>query len=336
MDLFPPDDLVWGGFHEPGPIARPLVILVGVGAQALADDLPQLSSVLDRIGVRERRLQVHSRHAEALLLHVADEPAGSIAWHYGVARGIVADLWETETATDRREGTIMPLMRSWWRALIPGMTKLPPVARGLRPLPGELLSHRFPRDEPLRAVDHSRWLCAFGRYEKACALIERHLQAHPDDGEAHYSLGGVYTDLMKQPQRGVEHFRRAAELAPDRTEVFNALGVALLKVDRDDEACAAFLKAGELDDDFSPWMNLASTQLRRGRMADARTAAQRARELDGDEPLPFFVLSLCARHDHDEAGARYLLTIGEQALQRLPAEAREQLEKVRFVQDARR
>jgi cytochrome c-type biogenesis protein CcmH/NrfG len=96
------------------------------------------------------------------------------------------------------------------------------------------------------------------------------------------------------------------------------------------------LKAGELAKDFSPWMNLASTQLRRGRMVDARTAAHRARELDGDEPLPFFVLSLCARHDHDEAGARYLLAIAEQTLQRLPAEARELLEKVRFVQEARR
>lgn len=336
MDLFPRDGLVWAVFFEPGPRARPLVIVVGLGAQALADDVPQLSSVLDRLGVRERRLQVHSRHAEALLLHVADEAAGSIAWHYGVARGIVADLWEAETATALREGTITPLMRSWLRALLPGMTKLPPVARELRPLPGDLLAIRFPRDEPLRAVDHARWLCALGRYEKACTLLERHLRAHPDDGEAHYSLGGVYTELMKQPQRGVEHLRRAAELSPDRTEVWNQLGITLTQVDRDDEACAAFLTAAELADDFSAWMNLASTQLRRGRMADARAAALRARELDGDEPLPHFVLSLCARHDHDEAGARYLLAIAEQVLQRLPAEARELLETVQFVQEARR
>ena len=336
MDLFPRDALVCCVFYEPGPSARPLVIVVGVGAQALADDLPQLSSVLDRIGVRERRLHVHSRHAEALLLHVADEAAGSIAWHYGVARGLVADLWEAETATALRDATITPLMRSWWRALVPGMTKLPPVARELRSIPGDLFPGRFPRDEPLRAKDHSRWLCALGRYEKACALIERHLQAHPDDGEAHFALGGVYSDLMKQPQRGVEHLRRAAELAPDRTEVWNKLGMALTKVDRDDEACAAFLRAGELAKDFSPWMNLASAQLRMGRMADAQAAAHRARELGEKEPLPFFVLSLCARHDHDEVGARYLLTIAEQVLQALPADAREQLEKVRFVQEARR
>ena len=74
MNVFPADDLVWLVFYEPGARPRPVVILAGQGAQALADDIPQLSSILDRIGVRKRRLEMHSRHAEALLLHVA-EPA---------------------------------------------------------------------------------------------------------------------------------------------------------------------------------------------------------------------------------------------------------------------
>jgi hypothetical protein len=68
MDVFSTDDLVWFvAIDAVGP-RNPVVVIVGKGAQALADDEPQLASILWYIGVRHRSFQVHSRHAEALLL----------------------------------------------------------------------------------------------------------------------------------------------------------------------------------------------------------------------------------------------------------------------------
>jgi hypothetical protein len=111
VEDFHPGDLVWFVAVEPGEQPQPVVVLVGDGAQALVDSGPDLFRILTEIGMPERSFQVHSRHAEVLLLHTPEEPAQSVAYHYGIARELVADLWERETATPACDRSIDPRVR---------------------------------------------------------------------------------------------------------------------------------------------------------------------------------------------------------------------------------
>jgi tetratricopeptide (TPR) repeat protein len=327
VDVFPADDLVWIVFYEPGTRPAPVVILTGRGAQALGSDEPQLSSILTEIGVRERHLQMHSRHAEALLLHVADEPAKSVAWHYHIARQLVLDLWDKETETPLFERTLKVRGSSWFHRVLGLDKKRPPVARHLRRCPVELFPGRFPKSgEPSRPLDHARWLSAFGRYGKSCAVLARSLEPHPDDAAVHYQLGCLLTNRLQQPQKAVEHLRRASALVPDRAEVWNQLGITLLSLGESIEGCAAFTHEAELADEFGAWMNVAMVSLDNGLTGDARAAANRAKQHDAHDPILLLVLTICARRDKNETEAVSLLRQAEQALQRMPADDRKHIE----------
>jgi hypothetical protein len=75
MDSFESNDWVFTVFYENGERSRPMVILAGQDAQSLTNDLPQLSAILNQIGVKERQWQLYTQHAEILLLHLPEEPA---------------------------------------------------------------------------------------------------------------------------------------------------------------------------------------------------------------------------------------------------------------------
>jgi tetratricopeptide (TPR) repeat protein len=321
MDAFPADDLVWIVFYEPGKRPAPVVVLTGRDVQALGGDRPQLTSILTQIGVRERQLQMHSRHTEAMLLHVAEESAESIAWHYRIARQLIVDLWDKETETPLVELTIKGIIPNWFQRMFGLGKKRPPVSRHLRPCPEELFPARFPTTgEPPRLSDHARWLCAFGRYGKCCDMLARHLGNNPDDGEVHFLLGGVLTNHVKQPERGIVHLRRAAQLAPDRPEVWNELGITLLSHGESVEGAAAFRREAELSDEFGAWMNVALVALDNGLIGDARGAAACAQKHDAHDPVLLFLLTVCARRDQNDAEAMTLLRQAEQALRRMPAD----------------
>jgi hypothetical protein len=212
------------------------VALVGRGAQALADDIPQLSSILDHIGVRLGQIEVHSRHAEVLLLHTRGISAKAVAWHYAIARQMVIDLWDQETAAELRSGTITLIRRGWLRAMLSGFKTLPPLTRTLTSCP-DLVTARFPRGgDPAQAIDHARWLCAFGRYGRSCALLEHYLQTNRDDGAAHFTLGQMLVDFMNDPQRAADPLRRATELDPNQPIAWTLLGLTLVRLDQGEEA----------------------------------------------------------------------------------------------------
>lgn len=131
MDVFSTDDLIWFvAIDAVGP-QRPVVAIVGEGAQAIADDEPQLASILWYIGVRQSSFQIHSRHAEALLLHTAEEPAASVAHHYRLALQTLVDLWDAATETPLATRPLELPRRNWLHRLF-RPTPAPP-ARRLRP-----------------------------------------------------------------------------------------------------------------------------------------------------------------------------------------------------------
>lgn len=335
MDAFPTDDLVWFVATDPGGSLNPIVVIVGKRVQALADDEPQLASILWHIGIRQRSFQIHSRHAEALLLHMAEEPAASVAHHYRLALQMIVDLWETETETSMVKRPLELPRRKWIQRLL-RRTPAPP-ARGLRPCPTELVPTRFPeRGGSPTAIDHARWLCAFGRYAKGEAILERYLQENPEDWEAHCLLAQMLRDLAKDPSKSIPHFQCAAELVPENAHVWNALGQTYGCLGDHVNACAAFKREAMLADDFGAWMNLAMTSLSSGDTQTARDAASRAHRQDTDDPLLLFLLTVLARREENRADAERLLAQAERALRRLPAAPRNALATLALVKEARR
>jgi tetratricopeptide (TPR) repeat protein len=334
MDVFPSDDLVWFVAIDPVGSLNPIVVIVGRGAQALADDEPQLASILWHIGIRQRSFQIHSRHAEALLLHMADEPAASVAHHYGLAQQTIVDLWDTETETPLVTRPLELPRRKWIHRLLRWAPS--PSARRLRPWPTELVPTRFPeRRGPPTAVDHARWLCVFGRYKKGRAILERYLQENPEDWEAHLALGLMLRDLAKEPLKSVPHFQRSATLAPENADVWNALGITYGSLCDYLNACAAFKREAMLTDDFGAWMNLAIMSLASGDTHTARDAASRAQRQSTD-PLLLFLLTVLARREGNQADAEGLLARAERALRRMPAAKRDALATLALVKEARR
>jgi predicted Zn-dependent protease len=333
MDVFPTDELVWFvAIDRVGP-PKPIVLIVGKRAQGLVDDEPQLVSILWHIGIRQRSFQIHSRHAEALLLHTTDEPAASVAHHYGLALQTIVDLWDTATETALVKRPLALPGRTWIDRL--GRRAPAPSARGLRPWPLDLVPARFPeRGGAPHAIAHARWLWAFGRYGKGGAILEKYLQENPEDWEAHWLLGQMLCDRANEPGKSIPHFKCAAALVPENADVWNALGISYGSIGDCVNACAAFEREAMLTDDFGAWMNLAMMALRNGDTRTARDAANRAQRQSRD-PLLLFLLTVIARREERMAEAEWLLAQAERALRAMPAAKRDVLATTALVEEAR-
>ena len=198
-----------------------------------------------------------------------------------------------------------------------------------------MLPNRFPEGggSP-SAIDHARWLCAFGRYSKGEAILERYLQENPEDWEAHCLLAQMLRDLAKEPGKSIPHFQSAAELVPENAHVWNALGETYGCLGDEVNACAAFKREAMLADDFGAWMNVAMMSLSIGDTQTARDAASRAQRQDTDAIL-LFLLTALARREGNKVGAERLLAEAERALRAMPAETRDAIATLDFVKEAR-
>jgi len=195
---------------------------------------------------------------------------------------------------------------------------------------------RFPeRGRSPTARDHAQWLCAFGRYSKASAIVQKYLQENPEDWAAHCALGQMLCDLAREPGNSITHFQRAAELVPENADVWNALGIAYGCLGDGVNACAAFKREARLTDDFGAWMNLAISSLTVGDTGTARGAATRAQSQSTD-PLLLFLLTVIAQREKNEADAKRLLAQAERALRGMPAATKDALATLPLVEEARR
>jgi predicted Zn-dependent protease len=101
----------------------------------------------------------------------------------------------------------------------------------------------------------------------------------PEDYDSAYGLGACAL-YQNQPQRAVEHFRRALAAAPDSAAARLALGDALLRANQPADAVAELKKAVGLE----PTMRQAYTLLARayhrlGQTQAAREALRKEQEL---------------------------------------------------------
>jgi tetratricopeptide (TPR) repeat protein len=110
---------------------------------------------------------------------------------------------------------------------------------------------------------------SLGRVAEAVVYYQRALAVRPDYVAVHDSLG----DLLRQEGRldeAIDHFRKAVEIQPDSAISQNNLGFALSLKGRPDEALAHFQKAVDLDSNNQIIQyNFGSFLLQRGRVDEA-------------------------------------------------------------------
>jgi Flp pilus assembly protein TadD len=93
-----------------------------------------------------------------------------------------------------------------------------------------------------------------------------------DDANGDLALGELET--------AVEKYRQCVEMAPDFFDGWHALGMALMKTSRYQEAIDAGLKAVELrPNDQLAWSSLSLFYVRNGQIAEAEAAGGKARIL---------------------------------------------------------
>jgi len=150
------------------------------------------------------------------------------------------------------------------------------------------------------------------RAAQAKQLYGSILATAPDDPEALIGLGEAEI-LLREYGAALEHSRKAAELAGERTDLeararHNA-GVALLLTDRPEEAKQELEAAVELDPaSWRAWSALGRAHDAHRAWEEARAAHERALALAPDEGavLNNFGMSRLSAGDHDEAAALFV------------------------------
>ena len=128
------------------------------------------------------------------------------------------------------------------------------------------------------------------QYEKAAASYSQAIALKPDNFRALMNRGVVYCDHLKQYDRPIADFTRAAKIERDNAAVYFNLGRALEGKGRLDDAIAALQKSTRLQQDDDKAQNILGNVLfARGRMdeaIDAYRQAIRIKKEDASCPLP--------------------------------------------------
>ena len=124
---------------------------------------------------------------------------------------------------------------------------------------------------------------------RAAALLEPLAARTPDDVRLRERLGRVWA-LLGESARALEHYQYAAALAPGNPELQNAIGAALIRLRRHDDAMVALRRAAELAPKWAePHRRLASIHYARNRYPEAIAEAELAQRL-GDQDVQLRVL----------------------------------------------
>ena len=130
-----------------------------------------------------------------------------------------------------------------------------------------------------------------GDYQQALAVDETAVAARPDDAQAWARLGAVQSRLGDQPA-SLRSYARSVELKA-LPEAYEGMGDALRRLERDDEAAAAYERAVKADAYRpGPFMGLAVLHARAQRYPQALDAYEQARRLGGAQVEP--VVEMCA------------------------------------------
>jgi tetratricopeptide (TPR) repeat protein len=124
---------------------------------------------------------------------------------------------------------------------------------------------------------------ALGAYDRAVALFERSIEAHPT-AEGHTFLGWSLSHLGRIDE-AIAECKKAIAIDPDFGNPYNDIGVYLVELDRSDEAIAWLeeaIRAKRYCCYQFPHFNLGRIHLKKGNVAEAKRLFERALEYDPD------------------------------------------------------
>ncbi|HEV8113004.1 MAG TPA: tetratricopeptide repeat protein [Planctomycetota bacterium] len=120
----------------------------------------------------------------------------------------------------------------------------------------------------------------------AAAVSNWPLRRKDDQLAASLSNAAAVLASKKEDGRAVDLYLESLRVQPDAPEVLGNLGLALMRLQRVDEAIAAFRHAADLrPTDWRAWMRLAAALDQTGRVDDATPCIVRALELDAQNTL---------------------------------------------------
>ena len=138
--------------------------------------------------------------------------------------------------------------------------------------------------------------------QQAAEEYERAIKLAPDFAEAHNNLANVLWRKTKD-QKALDHYARAIALKPEFEVARENLALIMAEVGDLDEALRLLESAPREQRSATTWRRLAIVQKQAKRLDQALDAAERALELDADEPesLVAAAVVLRARGDLDAA-----------------------------------
>ncbi|HOL18614.1 MAG TPA: tetratricopeptide repeat protein [Candidatus Hydrogenedens sp.] len=111
-------------------------------------------------------------------------------------------------------------------------------------------------------------LSRMGNKEEAITYLEKAIKMNPNDARAHRELAILIQD--DDPEKAIEHFKKALEIVPDFTLVLNNWGSLLVKLNKWDEAEKKFYEALKIrPNDELAYYNLAQLAEKRGNTEEA-------------------------------------------------------------------
>jgi tetratricopeptide (TPR) repeat protein len=187
------------------------------------------------------------------------------------------------------------------------------IARGRRDRgdrEGEIAVYReilaFEPDHQATHIALAEALIQAERLAEAIPVLEEVERAHPDDLRTVLRLGflefesGDYEDARRR-------FARALELNPEQHEVDYFLGVTLRRLNRPDEAIAAFERVPDTHERFpEARTQIAGIYEKRGEFERAIAEVERARSHGEARPLDLYVASLRSRAGDFEGALAFL------------------------------
>jgi len=129
-----------------------------------------------------------------------------------------------------------------------------------------------------------------GKPEKAVKTYRKAVEKAPDDADSWYNLG-LALILLERWDEAVPATQRAVELNPESPRAQFRAGEALAGAGRDADALPYFRKAAELDDTMVPaHLRLAQAAMNAGQTEDAVAALKNALRAKPEDPTPIYAM----------------------------------------------
>ena len=137
----------------------------------------------------------------------------------------------------------------------------------------------------------SNQAAANGETEKQKDLLAKLIAAYPNDERAQFNLANYYFGQQELDQ-AIEHYKKAAEIAPNYSPTYNVLGYAYRQQGDYVDAERAFKKYIDLiPNDPNPYDSYAELLLKMGRFEDSQTQYHKALTIDSHFVPSHFGLS---------------------------------------------